>query len=123
MKFLDINHSGTTQNLRVTFSHGAEKDVQARIRYSIIDDIIRVSTFARDNKDEAYVFMRYGPVPDRVLLRGMEFFVAIYWMGLLKGVELELADMEAIMDALKDYAAKPGTASVGEIEQTMEVWL
>ena len=120
MQFITNKASTTHPNPSVPVSHLTNNDAKELILTNITNDIIQVSKFASDINDEVYALMAYCDIPDYVALDSMEFVTAIYWIGLLKGVELDAQDIEKIIDNLNYHVLVNG-GSADFIDEDLEL--
>ena len=102
MKFIENTRTSTScteTHPRCTFNPAKQL-----IRSDIAESMIRVSEFTHDMHDEVYVVMTHAETPTYLPMHSKEVESAIYWVGLVSGVKLDVDDICDIIEELTYYA-------------------
>lgn len=120
MKFQENNHHSTPcpeSHPKCTFNPAKQL-----IRSDIVETMIRISEFARDSEDEVYLVMPEVESSYYLPLQSKEVEIAIYRVGLVRGVKLDIDDIRNIVEELTQhiYCKRGKVTFLGDVSPSME---
>ena len=123
MKIIRESFKAVPETLEKFNPYSVAEEIPLLILTNISNDLVKIGHFAYDIDDNVYAIRDTfeGPVYEPIY--SGEFCSVIYWVGLLKGAELDECEIGEIADGIRKYvlANKDTAEFTGELPYTVAV--